>query len=127
MPTQLESVAGELKANGSRVATESNGGACTAWVRTSKNSDQVIEAQYNVASVVRVSLGTYDITFTVPMDNTNIVATTMGYSSSVSGLNRSIDIFTISTTAVRIVVQSSSQTSLADVAGFNFVVFGGKS
>ncbi len=49
---------------------------CTAWVNfDGTTTPPTIRDSYNVSSVVRVDTGTYQVYFSVPMDNSNYVPT----------------------------------------------------
>jgi len=92
-----------------------------AWVRFSVSATiPTIEAQYNVASVTRNSIGDYTITFTTGMPSVNYSAITNTFASSTNlGCGTAI---AYATGNVQINTTNSANNTLQDPADVNLVV-----
>lgn len=124
---QIVSFVGGLSEEGSDLATSVDtltesvdARAATAW--GSFDSTPTIKDSYNIASVVKDSLGRYTITFSTPMSNANYCVVPAGGGSS--AIASSVAVHTFTTTSFQFNAYSQAGTLTAwPYNGFS--VYGG--
>jgi len=102
------------------------GGLCRAWVNFNGTGTVAIRAAYNVSSITdRGGSGLYTVNLTTAMTDANfsIVAHVHENTSTVGGLNRSVNGYPISTTAFYLNSYAPSTTSLIDVGYISAAIF----
>ena len=95
----------------------------TAWVNFNGTGTVAIRDSENVSSITDVATGSYDVSFTVTMDNTNYSATASTV-RTVSWLDGGIEIYNYQTTGFR--VNNIENSAGADPAIVNVQVMGGQ-
>lgn len=100
---------------------------CTSWANINAVVSPTIRDGYNIASVVRSGLGSYDITFAVPMDNANYAVTSSSYNFG-GGRSRDVGVEQGSMTVngFRLVIITDSTITRDDIDYLLFAVFGGR-
>lgn len=128
MSVTLESVGGELEANGVKDVLVNHPGMATAWVNfDGTQNPPSIRASYNISSVVKNSNGVYTIEFETPMDNVNyVVAGVYDLKNITTSYVASINVDTFTTNGFKAYAWYGSNGGPTDVSIMNIVVFGGK-
>ena len=99
--------------------------ACTAWVNfDGTTTPPTIRESYNVSSVIRTSVGTYDIYFEKPMDNINY-CTSMSTGGSLASIVAGASI-PISTLKQQVFTNNLSAGTYMNSLSVNVQIFGGK-
>lgn len=103
--------------------------ACTAWVNfNGTTTPPTIRDSYNIASVVRVSTGSYDVYFKEDMDNTNYSLSISGDASS-SNYANAFRVENVYSTIKKVRVDcftALATNTLQDNLLMNLTIFGGK-
>jgi len=129
MPTQLESVGGELFINGKKVLLADDKSVATAWGVFDGVADSQLSS-YNM-TITRTALGIYQVAFTTPMANADycITGTRDRPSGSTESVSVTMSIRTEQHTVNGFVVHSNGtngNSTWAIDSRISVSVFGGK-
>ncbi len=102
-------------------------GLATAWVKFDGIDGAVIKDSFNVSSVVRVSVGVYEIHFETPMDNANYVFAGSSQPATASGTSIVQSIDDPSTVNICNIRADTYSNGAQDNDNISVIVHGGKS